>query len=79
MEMARYGIKVNSYAPGIVDTNIWDVIDEGLGSREGGVKRGDMLRKHNEERIALGRTSVPEDVANLVGFLAGEEADYVTG
>ncbi|KAK3983883.1 acetoin dehydrogenase-like protein [Cladorrhinum sp. PSN332] len=78
-ELAPYKITANAYAPGIVDTNMWDIIDEGLGDRVKGAKRGDMLRKHSQERIALGRTSVPEDVANLVGFLASQDADYITG
>lgn len=30
-------------------------------------------------QIALGRTSVPEDVAKLVSFLASRDSDYVTG
>ncbi|KAK4188480.1 3-oxoacyl-reductase [Podospora australis] len=82
MELAQHKITVNAYAPGIVDTNMWEVIDEGLVLREGkekGVKKGDMLRKFSEEKIALGRTSVPEDVANLVGCLASKDADYITG
>lgn len=78
-ELAPHKITVNAYAPGIVDTNMWDVIDRGLGERVDGAKKGDMLKKHSKEWIALGRTSVPEDVAKLVGFLASKDADYVTG
>ncbi|KAK4163719.1 hypothetical protein QBC43DRAFT_379135 [Cladorrhinum sp. PSN259] len=78
-ELAPYKITVNAYAPGIVDTNMWDVIDQGLRDGVEGSKKGDMLRKHSNEKIALGRTSVPEDVANLVAFLASQDADYVTG
>lgn len=29
--------------------------------------------------ITLGRLSEPEDVANVVGFLAGEDSNYITG
>jgi NAD(P)-dependent dehydrogenase (short-subunit alcohol dehydrogenase family) len=38
-----------------------------------------MIRKYSEELIALGRTSVPEDVARLVSFLGSRDADYITG
>ena len=78
MELARYGITANAYAPGIVDTDMWELIDEELGKRAGRGK-GEMIRKYSEELIALGRTSVPEDVAGLVSFLASKDADYVTG
>ncbi|KAK4210617.1 3-oxoacyl-reductase [Rhypophila decipiens] len=80
MELAQHKITVNAYAPGIVDTNMWELIDEGLGKKAGGGKeKGDMMRMYSDRLIALGRTSVPEDVAKLVGFLASEDADYITG
>ncbi|KAL2145924.1 hypothetical protein VTI28DRAFT_5798 [Corynascus sepedonium] len=78
MELAPHRITVNAYAPGIVDTNMWELIDEGLGKIKGKGK-GEMIKKYSDELIALGRTSVPEDVAKLVSFLAGPDADYVTG
>jgi NAD(P)-dependent dehydrogenase (short-subunit alcohol dehydrogenase family) len=67
MEMAEHHITVNSYAPGIVGTAMWDLIDEELG------------KKYTDELIALGRVSVPEDVASLVSFLAGPDSNYITG
>ncbi len=30
-------------------------------------------------QIALGRVSQPEDVSNVVSFLAGKDSDYITG
>jgi NAD(P)-dependent dehydrogenase (short-subunit alcohol dehydrogenase family) len=78
MELASHGITVNAYAPGIVDTAMWELIDDGLAKKSGGAK-GDMIKKYSRELIALGRTSVPEDVAKLVGFLASSDAEYITG
>ncbi|KAK3640598.1 hypothetical protein LTR56_003661 [Elasticomyces elasticus] len=78
MEMAEHNITVNAYAPGIVGTAMWDLIDEELGKKKG-AKKGDTIAKYTDELIALGRVSVPEDVAKLVGFLAGTDSDYVTG
>lgn len=78
MELAKHRITVNTYAPGIVDTNMWSLIDAGLGEREG-KQMGEMLKKYSEDLIALGRTSVPEDVAKLVSFLASKDSDYITG
>lgn len=83
MEMAEYNITVNCYCPGIVGTAMWDLIDEHMGKRAGektgmAVAKGEMLKKYSES-IALGRVSVPEDVAKLVSFLASKDSDYITG
>ncbi|KAF2762332.1 NAD(P)-binding protein, partial [Pseudovirgaria hyperparasitica] len=78
MEVSRHKITVNAYAPGIVGTAMWDLIDEGLGKLDGR-KRGETIKKYVEELTALGRTSTPEDVANVVGFLASDDSDFMTG
>ncbi|KAJ4317074.1 hypothetical protein N0V84_007527 [Fusarium piperis] len=78
MEMATHKITVNAYAPGIVGTAMWDLIDEEL-AKVHGAKKGDMIKKHSDDLIALGRTSVPEDVSKMVSFLSGPDSDYVTG
>ncbi|KAI8665808.1 hypothetical protein NCS57_00803400 [Fusarium keratoplasticum] len=78
MEMAPHKITVNAYAPGIVGTAMWDLIDEEL-AKVHGAKKGDMIKKHSGDLISLGRTSVPEDVAKMVSFLSGPDSDYVTG
>ena len=78
MEMAPHGIRVNAYCPGIHDTKMWEEVDEGLGKLQGRAK-GESIKKYTQELIALGRTGTPEDVAKLVGFLASEEAEYMTG
>ncbi|WP_152346008.1 SDR family NAD(P)-dependent oxidoreductase [Brevibacterium sp. CFH 10365] len=77
MEWAKHGITVNAYGPGIVGTAMWDLIDEKLAAEEG-LAKGEAIRKYAGD-ILMGRVSVPEDVANLVSFLAGEDSDYVTG
>lgn len=64
--LAKYNIKVNAIAPGIIDspmTRSWpkEVIE-------------DLVKK-----IPLGRLGKPEDVANVAAFLASDEADYITG
>jgi len=78
MEMAEHKITVNGYAPGIVGTAMWDLIDEELGKKTG-AKKGDTIKKYSEDLIALGRTSVPEDVAKCVSYLASPDSDYMTG
>jgi meso-butanediol dehydrogenase/(S,S)-butanediol dehydrogenase/diacetyl reductase len=76
-ELAHKKITVNSYCPGIVLTPMWDLIDAKMGEYTGAAK-GETLKKYIEG-IALGRGSEPQDVANLVSFLASDKADYITG
>ncbi|GAA4684372.1 SDR family oxidoreductase [Frondihabitans cladoniiphilus] len=77
MEWAEYGITVNAYGPGIVGTAMWDLIDEKLAARNG-QQKGEALAE-NAKSILLGRVSVPNDVAQLVSFLASPDSDYITG
>ncbi|KAF4984490.1 hypothetical protein FZEAL_338 [Fusarium zealandicum] len=70
MEMAPHKITVNSYAPGIVGTAMWDLIDEELG-KTSGAKKGETIKKYTDEMISLGRTSVPEDVSKVTIIVDG--------
>lgn len=84
MELAEHHITCNAYAPGIVGTAMWDLIDEELGKKRGEklgevVKKGETIKKYVDELIALGRVSVPDDVAKLVSFLASKDSNYITG
>lgn len=63
--LATYGITANSYAPGIVNTPLWD------GARDA----FDALAS----KIPLGRAQEPTDVADLVSFFASSKSDYMTG
>jgi len=78
IEMAKYKITVNGYAPGIVGTAMWDMLDEELGKKTG-AKKGDTIKQYSDAMIALGRTSVPEDVAKCVSYLSSPDSDYMTG
>jgi len=76
-ELAKDKITVNSYCPGIVGTSMWERLDEKM-MEHMGTKKGEAFQKF-AEGIALGRTQTPEDVANLVSFLASSDSDYITG
>ena len=76
-ELGPRGIRVNTVAPGIVDT-------EGTASRNGdGRSTGHgpppALRAHIASMTALGRLATPDDVAGVVVFLASRLSSYVTG
>jgi len=78
MEMAEHKITVNAYAPGIVGTAMWDLIDEELGKKSG-AQKGDTFKKMTQDLTALGRPSVPEDVSKCVSYLASPDSDFMTG
>jgi len=65
-ELARYNINVNAIMPGLVDTAILRGIPE------------KYLNPMIEE-IPLKRVGRPEDIANVVAFLASEDSSYMTG
>ncbi|WP_067169191.1 SDR family oxidoreductase [Microtetraspora niveoalba] len=63
------GITVNNVAPGIIDTDI-----------NAGWLRGDAdAWRASAARAALGRVGEPSDVADVVAFLASDDARWVTG
>jgi 3-oxoacyl-[acyl-carrier protein] reductase len=65
-ELASRGIRSNAIAPGYIETDMTEALDE---------KQTEALK----ERIPLGRLGAPEDVAEVVRFLAGPSARYITG
>lgn len=65
-EVASRGITVNTVAPGFIDTDMTQALPE---------EQKDALKT----QIPLGALGQPEDIANAVGFLASEEASYITG
>ena len=77
MEWAEYGTTVNAYCPGVVGTDMWDLIDEGLAEHEG-LQKGEAIEKYSD-LIALGRVEEPADVAAFMSYLASHDSDYVTG
>jgi len=78
VEMAQYGITFNSVCPGVVDTPLWtdlyrDAVAADMGSTEKEVR--DWVLGH----IPLHRTQPPEDVAEMVAFLASDLGRNMTG
>ncbi len=65
-EVASRGVTVNAVAPGFIDTEMTQKLDEKV--------RNSML-----EQIPLGKFGSPEDVADSVAFLVSDQAKYITG
>ena len=74
---AADGIRVNCVCPGFVETDMWTAV-----TREQSALLGLSPEDFNRQRAAqvpLGRMERPEDVANVIGFLASDRAGYMTG
>ncbi|GAW91073.1 3-oxoacyl-[acyl-carrier-protein] reductase [Calderihabitans maritimus] len=65
-EVASRGILVNAVAPGFIITDMTDSLSE-------------KAKAELQEKIPLGRLGKPEDVAQVVLFLASPAAGYITG
>jgi 3-oxoacyl-[acyl-carrier protein] reductase len=65
-EVGSRGITANVVAPGFVETDLTSEL-------------GEDLRRAVADTISLGRFGRPEEVASAVGYLASDEAGYVTG
>lgn len=65
-ELGSRGITVNAVAPGFIETEMTEILS-------------DKLKETMINNIPLKRFGNPKDVANLVGFLASDDAAYITG
>ena len=65
-EVASRNILVNAVAPGFIETQMTDVLKQ-------------EVKEEIAKNIPLRRMGTPEDVANVVKFLAGEQSSYITG
>src|SRR4030088_3800115 len=65
-EVASRNITCNAVAPGFIETSMTAALS-------------DEFKQNAVKSIPLGRVGSPEDVASAAGFLASEEASYITG
>lgn len=65
-EVGSRGITVNAVAPGFIETDMTHELNE-------------KVKEEAKKNIPLKRFGDPEDVANVVAFLASEGSNYVTG
>ncbi|EJD00032.1 NAD-binding protein [Fomitiporia mediterranea MF3/22] len=77
MELGKFGITVNAYAPGPIDTSFLGKFDEYY-SALAGQQRG-FYTEEWKSKTVVGRIGIPEDVAALVSFLVSKEASFITG
>jgi len=65
-EVASRNVLVNAVAPGFIETNMTDVLKQ-------------EVKDEIAKNIPLKRMGTPQDVANVVKFLASEDSSYITG
>lgn len=65
-EIGSRAITVNVVAPGFIETDLTDGLDE-------------EVKQAARESTSLGRFGTPEEVSQVVGFLTSEGASYITG
>lgn len=65
-ELSSRGITVNAVAPGFIQTDMTDELNQ-------------QVKEELQKQIPLGALGKPEDVAHAVTFLASDEAKYITG
>ena len=65
-ELGPSGITVNCVAPGVIDTDMNSALTE------------DIIKELKEE-TPLGKIGSPSDIAEIIAFLAGEKARFITG
>ena len=65
-ELAPYNIRVNAIAPGLTDTGMADQMEE-------------KAWKEMVERTDMNRLGKPHEIAQMMLFLASEEASFITG
>ncbi|GLS21755.1 SDR family oxidoreductase [Labrys miyagiensis] len=77
-EVAKEGITVNAFCPGIIETDMWAYNDTAWGKLLGNYKPGELMAEW-VRNIPMARAGTGEDVAGLVAFLASSDAAYITG
>ncbi|RDX44126.1 acetoin reductase family protein [Lentinus brumalis] len=75
MDYGKYGITVNAYAPGAIETPLLHGLDE-YHTKLNGQPPGTWSNSFSN---LLGRNGQPEDVAKLVSFLVSDDAAFITG
>jgi NAD(P)-dependent dehydrogenase (short-subunit alcohol dehydrogenase family) len=81
LDLAQYGITVNAVCPGPINTDRMSYWERDQASEQG-MSQEEFRRQivdSSAQRSPLGRIAEGEDIANMVAFLASDDASFVTG
>ncbi len=76
--LAAEGITVNGFAPGVVETPLWEQLDQDLMQIGDSQEPGQAMRDFSAG-ILVGRPATPQDIAGTALYLASSDSDYMTG
>jgi meso-butanediol dehydrogenase / (S,S)-butanediol dehydrogenase / diacetyl reductase len=76
--LVEYGITVNAFAPGVVDTPMWVGLNEDIRAIHEQPDDADPMREFATGTL-VGRPAAPEELAPFLVYLASPESDYMTG
>lgn len=76
-QYGKHGIRVNTVNPGPVDTERWDGLEKAM-ARDMGITQ-EQAHHFAISSIPLGRIARPDEIADLVVFLASERASFING
>lgn len=76
-ELAKYKIRVNAILPGFIATSIFGA-SIGL-ERNQADQMAEMLSQNGGGIQPIGRAGQPKDIARMAGFLASDDAEFITG
>lgn len=79
LEMAEYGVRVNSICPGnLLDSPLWvDSLFEQYAQNQNMTK--EQIRQKYVDQVPLRRGCTYDDITNMVVFLASDQSSYMTG
>ena len=78
MEYSRFGICATAICPGLIHTEIWDKFADTI-AEDMGSTRQDVLDSAADRASSVKRYARPEEVGQVVAFLASQCASYITG
>lgn len=77
-DLAKHNITVTGFAPGVVDTEMWEQVDQDLMDIGASERPGQAMEEFSSE-ILKGRVAKPQDITGTTTFLSAPDSDYMTG
>lgn len=82
LQLASYGVNVNTVCPGFIWTPLWEKLAKMLSKSYPsfkGMSPEEVFKARVQGATPMGKAQTPEGIGNAVVFLASEEADEITG
>lgn len=77
-DLAKHNITVTGFAPGVVETEMWEQVDQDLMDIGAAERPGQAMEEFSAD-ILKGRVAKPQDITGTTTFLAAPDSDYMTG